>query len=892
MDQHQSASAKFGRSLAPLRQRAIWLSAMVAIAAAAIAGLAILIVSAWVDLASPLSFNVRKWLLPSALLASVVSAIAWWFWDRSGRREAELVRKVDQSRHENVGVMTGYDLDVASMRSAQQGKADESGSNRFTNSLASIASEQAQRQCAAAEPAVVLPSEQTRKWWFCLGAVASLIILFAIAMPSLAMTQAGRIFRPSEDQLPYSPTSISVSPGDHELLFGEDFEVVATTAGPSLDNLELVLEFDDGAIEVVPMLSDGESRFRTFITRVTDSADYYVLGSGSRSETHRLSVRMTPQFRDIKCRVLPPSYTRQMAYVGLIPRNGIEGLGGTEVSLQIESNRPLSGGVMSIFWDNGEQEQVEVAPIQTKERKVGSPDDAVSPESRRNHSFVKYEVDPGNVVLGHFDIVDSGRFEISLRDIDGIESSQPFEGAIRQLKDRAPVVRLLQPKQVSLATPDVALPIVVAAEDDYGLSLVRLYRGLNQSPPIPVALPFDESNSRARLQTSLPLHQYGLQPGDEITLFARVEDNDPAGAKGAESSIATVRIISREQLAQMQLRKRGVEALVSKQRRIQRLMDSLRKELERAEEASESEKEAQNAEEQSQSEGKDGDSQASKALEQARKAAAEAAAGMREMSRQELPVDIDREMNQRLQEMAKEMDDVAAKLAELQKKSEANGGLSKQEQKEFQELVERVGQQRKKHDQQMMSPTSDLSKILPLAMDQQRFIRLAARQRALATRMNALKEERLDSPDSMRRAEQLRIEQEQLQTALNDLLDDIESHVNALPNDEDLDTLRQTATQFVEEVRQSQADAMMLDTQMSLLDEDHPGASFSCQRAASILESFISQCNSMGDKACKNCKAKFNPSNGCPNPGNSIEQLLAQMGLGGSPGSKPGSGPG
>ena len=40
----------------------------------------------------------------------------------------------------------------------------------------------------------------------------------------------------------------------------------------------------------------------------------------------------------------------------------------------------------------------------------------------------------------------------------------------------------------------------------------------------------------------LPLSQYGLVPGDEIKLFGRVEDNDPAGPNGAESTVVVVRI--------------------------------------------------------------------------------------------------------------------------------------------------------------------------------------------------------------------------------------------------------------------------------------------------------------------------------------------------------------
>ncbi len=72
------------------------------------------------------------------------------------------------------------------------------------------------------------------------------------------------------------------------------------------------------------------------------------------------------------------------------------------------------------------------------------------------------------------------------------------------------------------------------------------------------------------------------QPGDVIKLFGRVEDNDPAGAKGAESALATVRIVSQEEFERLFRTRQGVQALFSKYYAARRRMESLAKEVERS----------------------------------------------------------------------------------------------------------------------------------------------------------------------------------------------------------------------------------------------------------------------------------------------------------------------
>ena len=59
-----------------------------------------------------------------------------------------------------------------------------------------------------------------------------------------------------------------------------------------------------------------------------------------------------------------------------------------------------------------------------------------------------------------------------------------------------------------------------------------------------------------------------------IKLFGRVEDNDPAGAKGAESSVVTVRIVSQEEFERMVRTRQGIEAMLSKYYAAQRRMEA------------------------------------------------------------------------------------------------------------------------------------------------------------------------------------------------------------------------------------------------------------------------------------------------------------------------------
>src|SRR5439155_3737203 len=62
---------------------------------------------------------------------------------------------------------------------------------------------------------------------------------------------------------------------------------------------------------------------------------------------------------------------------------------------------------------------------------------------------------------------------------------------------------------------------------------------------------------------------------------ARVEDNDPAGAKGYECPVVTVRIISRADMDRMTLAREGMEVLQSKYEQAARRLEALDNEIQK-----------------------------------------------------------------------------------------------------------------------------------------------------------------------------------------------------------------------------------------------------------------------------------------------------------------------
>ena len=804
-----------------------------------------LLVCAWFDLLWVLSPESRlAAVVGSAVIGLVVASLLVIQTIRVAR-DAWAARRLDEAAGGEGVVLSGWELSVAS--DAHVG-VEQPASRLLTRGLTQLA---VARAIALARPSRCLKPfrpglyadrcacswESWRPWFCCRW-----------PYPRWPHTQWKRFADPYADVPPYSPLQFQVHPGDVQVVYGSGLEIGVQVRGAPVDSLELVLGNGQAEPEVLPMFSEAEDRWRVALARITDPATYYVRADRARSHQYQIRVITVPRLESVKFRVTPPAYTNEPAYEGPLPDEGIVGLAGTQVRVWAKSNRPLSAGRLQLINDQ-----------QTRD---------VQLESTASH--------PAEVV-GEFTIEQSGRFELSVVDAAGQPSQEQLGGSITRLSDQRPLVRLMQPKRSSLATNTIRLPVEILAEDDYGVSRVQLFRSLNHSRPLPVELPAERPAAKRRQDvTELPLATYGLTPGDEIRLFARVEDNDPSGSKGIESEVGTVRIISQAEFESMLRIQQGLEVLLSKYQQAQRRLEGLAHDLEQLQQRL-AELPA--------------DAPASDALrDELRRLAdqfrAEADA-LRQSSQHELPYDVDRNLNGQLTQLADRLQSAASDLEQTAAQSGLDGQLALQQ---VSDLSARLQASRQQFADQVQRPLDRLAQVYPLVEAAARFLILTQRQRDLAERLAAYqgsKDE--DRPDQRTRIRELEEEQRRLRQELITWLDDFQNHTARLPDEPDFDRLRATASALEGAIRGSGAAESMSEAETAL-------ASFAAGRgyqkaldAAERLEKLLQPGTDLAG-ACQSCLEAQLALSLCL--GNSLQQLLAEAGLGMGMGTGLGSGSG
>ena len=541
--------------------------------------------------------------------------------------------------------------------------------------------------------------------------------------------------------------------------------------------------------------------------------------------------------------------------------------------IRAKSNRPLRSGVLTVSGE-GTSVELPMKPASSSTTESSTTESSSTGSSSRGSS----STGPGSdEVLGEFEITKDGKFQFQVVDLNGQSSLEPFGETITLLSDERPFIRMTTPPRTSLATPQATLPVALSAEDDYGISLVQLYRSLNDSRALPMNLQLAKPPAhsaghshvappRRRVYESvrLPLSEYGLEPGDIIKLFGRVEDNDPAGAKGSESSVLTVRIISQEDFERMLRIRKGLEVLLSKYREARRRMEAasedvarLRKKLAEAPPQGEVSKEVRQ--------------ELRRLLQRLRKESE----ATRQAAEHQLPYDIDKNLAPQLERLAQLGAEAAQHLEKLQQQAElANQELALQ----LEKLAKKLSSQRQQYDDRATVPLELLAAVMPLLADQSRFVALVLRQTDLADRLSSLEgRDGQDDPALKTRMRDLQDDQQQIHEELNSLLEDILDHVEQLPDDPEFQQLGQTAAEFVREVEASGALETMADAADALAEFSGTRAYQKAREAADILAKFLKMCEGMGASG-RGCLA-FQPSlSNCL--GNTIEQLLAEMGMG------------
>jgi hypothetical protein len=834
---------------------------------------ALLVVAVWLDLVVELPPRLRILAESVSLAAAAALAIGTLFAALRQGQPRRLAGRLDAAGQAGGQIVAGFDL-------AQRQPRDASP---LSEGLAELAVDRAGEVASNLSPAAAVPARAARRSWLASASCAIVVALVGLAAPRLAQTEWLRFSDPFGDHPPFSSTLLTVEPGDTRVIYAGGLDVLVSASGPLPERVDLVLAGDDapdakGGEETLPMFPEADGKWKAQLSEIVAPCRYYARARGTRSHRYRIDVITVPRLETVRWRIVPPAYTGDAAYEGPTPSDGLAGLVGTQVHVWATSNRPLSRGSLTIDED-GSRRDVALAPPASDSREVS----------------------------GRFEIRAAGKFALSVTDVAGQDSQEPFSGTITLLSDQRPLVRLMEPAEQSLATPTATLPVVVAAEDDYGVSRLQLFRSLNDSRALPLELDVTAvRRSRDAPQTSapqaprrlqqgtfLPLSTYQLEPGDVIKLYARVEDNDPASAKGTESAVATVQIISPEDYGRMLRAREGMDVFLSKYQEAQRRMESLAEEVEGLRKKL--------GEQPADSPAGEGDR---RRLEELAEKLEQEAAAIRESAKELLPYDLDQALTSELERLAKQLDQAAGDARGASARPGAKAGDLE---REMREMLERLQQEKKDFKQNVTEPLELLAEIYPLLEDQQRFVELYRRQRDLAERLASLAErgqvdpfdarrgEGEDDPSLKARMRDLEDEQRTLRDQLERLLDDIEEHAARIPDEPDYRDLVTTARDFAAAVRASAAAEEMQRAETGLAgfsgSEGHAGA----KKAADILEQFISRCEGMGGQGEMACRGlKFAPQESLPGDclANTLAQLLADAGFKQGNGAAMGSGGG
>ena len=795
----------------------------------------VLLLAVWFDLLWELSATAR---IVACVVAGGSALVAFGMFAvsvlrRSGRER--LAAHLDEVAGTGGEIKSGLEL-ADSLKNNQEDRPLAAG-------LASLAVSQAADRAGAidSKTAVSLAPLKTVAW--ALAGVGALIAVVAFAMPQLAQTQWNRFLSPLDDTPPFSTITFDVTPGDIEVRYGDPVDIVAQLSDVPLDDLELVLISE--LEENVPMFSEGSNRWKTSLFRVTEPMKYQVRSGRLRSKTFSIDVVSVPEINGVEFLVTPPAYTRlgKRRVKGGMP---IRALAGTQVQVLATSNRPLSKGTVAFAKEGSAEEgaAIELLP------------------SDQTEDLQK--------VVGSFEVKKGGKFVVSLTDVDGVESNDSHAGYVELLKDTRPFVRIIEPKQNSWATSSVQLPVQITAEDDYGLSRVAVYRSLNDSRPLPLELPLSDNSCRFNVGFRLPLRDYLLTPGDKLELFVRVEDNDPAEAKGSESPIHSVFIISHQQFMQMQQQEMGIESVLSKYRQIERQLESL--------EMMQDEIKKMNGDKPPEAKPTD---EVKGELESAAREFERHAMGLVELMERKFPVDVDRDLEERIVEMQEQMREIAKEMRDLIRKVDRFEITNEELEEKLKELREKLHGVREEFDKDVMRPMDDLAKLFPLLILQEQFSQIVLRQRNLSDRLKSLADqEEVEDAATKRRMRDLAEEQGRLEDALDEVLLDIEKEALSLPIGEEYVELRDSSIKFSADVIASGAFEQQEQAETALNELSGADGFRHAEKAAEILESFIEQAQDAQDQAMEAGMKRFKPMRGMrlPKLGDSIAQMMKMFG--------------
>jgi len=337
---------------------------------------------------------------------------------------------------------------------------------------------------------------------------------------------AARVFDPNSDIPPYSPLVFDVTPGQLKALYGgETVAQVSITGGEiTSDVVCLIRNKETGKVEKTTAYQESPGHYARKFTNTLSSVEFAFATGRARSAWHSLDVLLQPKVSGAMVTVQPPAYTGRSKETFPLESGEIKALEGSTITLEVQSNRPLSGGVLSVkpLSDTGD-----VLPKEVQS-------DGVSGQ-RVSFTWVAHT---------------SSQISATIKDVRSTPSEKPLKVKIKVIPDQAPVVDLSSPELRVLATPRTELPFVALVEDDHGLAKVSMVRSLLGFRDRSRTLADSLVKKNFNFKEPLKLEEIGVEVGQILEFYLEAMDRNPSLLGQGVSDVVRVKIISEEDYAE------------------------------------------------------------------------------------------------------------------------------------------------------------------------------------------------------------------------------------------------------------------------------------------------------------------------------------------------------
>lgn len=390
------------------------------------------------------------------------------------------------------------------------------------------------------------------------------IVMFAGASPNTFLNASVRILSPATSFSRPAPFSITVVPGNVEIIKGENVPIEAKIIGTD-EYADVILDYVyEGEVRSrnQTLTADSTGSFRYVFEGLRQSLTYRILASPVETDWFTVSVVERPVVQRLDVRLDYPAYTRLPSRALETNVGDIAALAGTRASLHLALGGAPSASGYLIFSDGTHQ--------------------ALSVDNDRAST---------SIVIAH-----NTHYEIELLSPEGVSNQDPIAYEINVIEDAVPFVSFMAPEPVSELSEEALVSLVVRFTDDFGFSSVKLFFRLAESrfgsPSeefTSIHLPLDQPY----LLDQVLVHDWNITvdtpldpiPGDVIEYYVSVWDNDTVrGFKPSSTRLQTLRFPSMaeqyEQLGDAEDdAENTLEDLLDEARRIREQFETLKEDL-------------------------------------------------------------------------------------------------------------------------------------------------------------------------------------------------------------------------------------------------------------------------------------------------------------------------